>query len=136
MKNFVRPVNEIALLRAAEAVVGKEVTDTIVRVYRAIDGAMFEGHQMGLEDAEVGIDERLDAAFDNGFDEGEQFGRNEHALEAAVETLEEAEDGYDAGYLDGVRDARLHPADADNRVQEIINEQAGDYFDQLEGQLD
>jgi acyl-CoA reductase-like NAD-dependent aldehyde dehydrogenase len=41
MKNFVQPVNVEALKTATEAVVGQEVTDTIVRVYKAIDQAMF-----------------------------------------------------------------------------------------------
>jgi hypothetical protein len=43
---------------------------------------------------------------------------------------------YDEGYVNGVSDARARPALADENIQDIINEQAGEYFDALEDQLD
>lgn len=134
MQNFVRPVNEIALLQAATAVVGQEATDAIVRVYKAIDQAMFAGYQMGQEDTMESVDERLDAAFDTGFNEG---------LEADDEIDDEEDTGntmfdhaYDEGYVSGVADARSRPAVADQNVQDIINDGASEHYAALEDQLD
>jgi hypothetical protein len=132
MKNFVRPVNEPALMQAAVAVVGQEATDAIVRVYKAIDGAMFGAYQLGHEDAMESVDERLDEAFDTGFAEG---------LEAAAEADDSEDDkgtfdhAYDEGYVSGVADARARPAVADQNVQDIINDGAAEHYEQQQQEL-
>jgi DNA polymerase-1 len=78
-------------------------------------------------------------AFDEGFAAGQKVGAVEEQLELFAMTLTlrmPTATAYDEGYLNGVSDARARPALADENVQDIINEQAGEYFDELEDQLD
>ncbi|WP_316235035.1 MULTISPECIES: hypothetical protein [unclassified Bradyrhizobium] len=134
MQNFVQPVNVEALKNAMEAAVGPEVTDTIIRVYKAIDQAMFAGYTMGQQDAMENIDERLDRAFDTGFAEG-MAADDEIDDEESPQSSTMFDHAYDEGYVSGVADARARPEVADRNVQDIINDGAAEHYDEL-AQLD
>lgn len=132
MQNFVQPVNVEALRRAAEAIVGPQVTDTILRTYQAIDQAMFAGYQLGQEDATESVDERLDDAFDAGYAAAEQ----DYELDASDAEADDAQGNlfdyaYDEGYVSGVADARARPTIADRNVQDIINDGAEEHYEAL-----
>lgn len=106
-------VNTIALATAAEFVVGREVANKISELYQIIDKAMFAGYELGRLSGEQNLDDACNVAFDHGFMSG-------HAQNSDAERAE----GYDEGYLDGVGDARAHPALADATVSDIINDMA------------
>jgi hypothetical protein len=55
------------------------------------------------------------------------------SIETIVSEVEAVRDAaWDAGYLKGVADARARPAQADTLVQEIIADQAADYYEALQ----
>lgn len=55
------------------------------------------------------------------------------SIETIVSEVEAVRDAaWDAGYLAGVADARARPAKADTLVQEIIADQAADYYETLQ----
>jgi hypothetical protein len=70
-------VNVMALAQAAEIVVGQEQASAIAKLYRVIDDAMFAGYELGREDAQAGVEEKINAAFDNGYGIGFLDGTNQ-----------------------------------------------------------
>jgi hypothetical protein len=59
------------------------------------------------------------------------------SIETIVSVVEAVRDAaWDAGYLAGVADARARPAKADTLVQEIIADQAADYYEALQDAVD
>ena len=120
-------VNVIALAQAAEIVVGQEQASAIAKLYRVIDDAMFAGYELGREDAQAGVEEKINAAFDNGYENGQLDGLAQGHGDGQVE-------GFDDGYLEGVGDARSNPARADLNVAAIIATQFNedDAFDSFD----
>jgi hypothetical protein len=109
-------LNVEALSRASVAFVGEEMTRKILALYSIIDKATHDGYQLGLYEAEQGIEARLDAAFDNGWELGHDEGE--------AEGIAERGPAWDEGYIEGVTDARRWPAIADETVAQIISESA------------
>src|ERR1700683_3709380 len=70
-------VNVDALSRAADAIVGPEVSKLIAGLYQIIDRAMKDGYELGKYEAEQNVEAALDVAFDNGF----EFGHVEGLIE-------------------------------------------------------
>lgn len=106
-------VNVTALATAANFVMGAEAYAKVQALYKIIDNAMFNAYQLGVTEAQEGVEAKVDEAFDNGFNHGAAFMVAE--LDAA-----DADQDYDEGYLQGVADARARPEVADAVVHAII----------------
>lgn len=108
------PVNNDALSRALVAVVGEQTAAVIVKSYQELDKAMADGYKAG-------------------FEAGRTAGFQEAVDMIDVEACEQI--AYDDGYVDGVSDARVFPADADAYVAQLVSEDQAYDFSDLEPKL-
>ncbi len=93
-------VNELALIKAANFVVGPEATNAIINLYQLIDMTEKASYDLGVSVGETNIEQATAEAWDAGYDTGEADG------------MEMADDAY----VQGVADARARPEDADEKV--------------------
>lgn len=129
---IIQQVNTLALVRAAETVVGTQATQVIEQLYDIIDRAMNDGYDIGKYEAEQNVEERLDNAFDCGYkvgygdllesrDHDEKDAYDAGVCDGYLAGSEPEGRAYDEGYLDGVADVRTRPSVADSNVVDIIN---------------
>jgi hypothetical protein len=143
MKDLIIPVNNEAHSRALVAVVGEETAALVLKAYQAIDSAMVFGYERSqAEEAEkrkVLAEEYVAAlqrsedrdtkdAFNNGYNAG--------FVDGSEDLSNQERAAYDDGYVDGVSDARVFPAYADERVAELCSEDGfedGQTYDEAMG---
>lgn len=121
MQDQIIPVNNEALSRALNAVVGLDAAKLVGEAYKAIDAAMAFGYTKGVADERKRVAEEEAA--------NEPFlSTTINAQNAAAETAaftrgwDASGLDYDDGYVDGVSDARAFPAYADDEVARLTAE--------------
>lgn len=154
MKEFIIPVNNEAHSRALKAIVGDDTAQLVLKAYQAIDSAMVFGYERGLSDAAAASNKQATeaatdissereaqdkflystaraAGFDAGYEAAEDNWRNsDHGMQVQDTQLQGS---YDDGYVDGVKDAREDPEEADDYIGFLTD---ADGFDMTEGNDD
>jgi hypothetical protein len=128
MDTLNQTVNGKALNDAINLMFGPELTAVVGKLYFALDASMKAGYELGLQKGQENLEAACDASFDTGHTEGYGQGRGE----AEVDITEIGSEAYDNGYLQGVSDARVNPALADEVVQDIINVRAEEFYDEYD----
>lgn len=123
MQKFIVPTNSEALYRALVVVSGEEGAQLSLKVYQALDKAMAFAYGEGFNDASADKEAEMSRVCTNGYDTG--------VMDASADHAELNEDQlqfeFDEGYLEGVHDARVDPAEADRYVALLV---AQDDFDE------
>jgi hypothetical protein len=106
-------MNPFALDAALELVGGPELVQRVGKSYHLIDDLLQKAYAAGAADTMAVAAKASDADEVITWKEGYDVGYT-HGAEGV------ANSDYDEGYADGVHDARLHPAEADRNIADML----------------